>query len=404
MAWRDQLRTASFRGATFFYRDAGADLGRRQQRHEYPGRDLAWHEDLGRKTREFSIRGYVLGADYMVDRDRLIEAIETLGCFHVWGGEGGDGGIAGAALYPMLAGETRQKKRLQSISSSSNMSDRRAAADENRRKRNVEDAVKEIEEQQKTKARRNSKPSLTLRMRQAGLSWSRNFYLAVSIGIGVVAFPMLLFTTPVGPLIALGFAFSGALILPYGFVNFKRKRRFKQFSNEFPNAVDVIVRGVKAGLPLIDCLKVIAKDSQEPVRSEFKEIVEDQTLGLPLDEAVSRLPERVPLSEANFFAIVIAIQTRTGGSLAEALSNLSKVLRDRKMMKAKITAMSTEAKSSAGIIGSLPIIVAVLIYLSSPDYILLLFETKQGNMVLAGSLTWMMMGVGVMKKMINFDF
>ncbi|MDH3196445.1 MAG: type II secretion system F family protein, partial [Hyphomicrobiales bacterium] len=167
---------------------------------------------------------------------------------------------------------------------------------------------------------------------------------------------------------------------------------------------DVIVRGVKAGLPLIDCLKVIASDSQEPVRSEFQEIVEDQTLGLPLDEAVSRLPERVPLAEANFFAIVISIQSRSGGSLSEALSNLSKVLRDRKMMKAKIKAMSTEAKSSAGIIGSLPIIVVILIYLSSPHYILLLFETDQGNMVLAGCVVWMMMGVGVMKKMINFDF
>ena len=314
------------------------------------------------------------------------------------------GGIVGAAIYPLLVGETRQKKRLQSIASNRNMSDRRAAADENRRKRNVEEAVKEIEEQQKVRARKGAKPSLTLRMRQAGLPWSRNFYLGVSIGVGIVAFPVLLLTTSAGPLIAMAFAFANALILPYAFVNFKRNRRFKQFSNEFPNAVDVIVRGVKAGLPLIDCLKVIASDAQEPVCSEFQELVEDQTLGLPLDEAVSRLPERVPLAEANFFAIVIAIQSRTGGSLSEALSNLSKVLRDRKMMKVKIRAMSTEAKSSAGIIGSLPIIVAGLVYLTSPDYILLLFETKEGNIVLAGCLTWMMMGVGVMRKMINFDF
>lgn len=314
------------------------------------------------------------------------------------------GGIAGAAVYPLLTGEKRQNKRLQMVTSDSNMKDRRATADENRRKRNVEDAVKEIEEHQKAKARRSAKPSLMLRMRQAGLSWSRNFYLGVSIGIGVIAFPVLLFTTPVGPLIAMGFALTGALILPYGFVNFKRNRRFKLFTNEFPNAVDVIVRGVKAGLPLIDCLKVIANDAQEPVCSEFKEIVEDQALGLPLDEAVTRLTDRVPLAEANFFTIVISIQSRSGGSLSEALSNLSKVLRDRKMMKLKIRAMATEAKSSAGIIGSLPIIVAVLVYFSSPEYIMLLFETKQGNMVLAVSLTWMMTGIGVMKKMINFDF
>ena len=314
------------------------------------------------------------------------------------------GGIVGAAIYPMFAGESRQKKRLQAMTSNRTMSDRRAAADESRRRRNVEEAVKEIEEQQKVKVRKGAKPSLTLRMRQAGLSWSRNFYLILSVCVGIIMFPVVLFTTPVGPAISLAFAIASGLILPYGFVNFKRNMRFKQFANEFPNAVDVIVRGVKAGLPLIDCLKVISNDSQDPVRGEFKEIVEDQTLGLPLDEAVSRLPERVPLAEANFFAIVIAIQSRSGGSLSEALSNLSKVLRDRKMMKAKIKAMSTEAKSSAGIIGSLPFIVASLVYLTSPDYILLLFETREGNIVLAICLVWMMMGVGVMKKMINFDF
>ena len=225
------------------------------------------------------------------------------------------GGVVGAALYPLLTGESRQKKRLQSIASNRNISDRRAAADENRRKRNVEEAVKELEEQQKTSARKNTKPSLTLRMRQAGLGWSRNFYLGVSVVVGIVTFPLMLLTTPASALIAMGFAFAAALILPYGYVNFRRGRRFKRFSNEFPNAVDVIVRGVKAGLPLVDCLKVIASDSQEPVCSEFQEIVEDQTLGLPLAEAVSRLPERVPLAEANFFAIVITIQSRTGGSL-----------------------------------------------------------------------------------------
>ncbi len=173
------------------------------------------------------------------------------------------------------------------------------------------------------------------------------------------------------------------LLLPHFFVNFMRKRRLRKFTNEFPNAVDVIVRGVKAGLPLVDCLKVIAQKRSSRCAAEFQEIVEDQTLGMPLPEAVERLPERIPLAEANFFAIVIAIQARTGGSLSEALSNLSKVLRDRKKMAGKIRAMSAEAKSSAGIIGSLPMVVAILVYLTSPDYILLLFQTITGNVVLA---------------------
>jgi tight adherence protein B len=166
----------------------------------------------------------------------------------------------------------------------------------------------------------------------------------------------------------------------------------------------VIVRGVKAGLPLIDSMKVISLEAQEPVRGEFQEIIEDQTLGMPLADAVARLPERIPLAEANFFAIVIAIQARSGGSLSEALSNLSKVLRDRKKMNAKIKAMSAEAKSSAGIIGSLPIVVTVLVYFTSPDYILLLFQTVTGNIVLAVCGMWMLMGILVMRKMINFDF
>jgi tight adherence protein B len=194
------------------------------------------------------------------------------------------------------------------------------------------------------------------------------------------------------------------MLLPHFFVNYKRKRRLKKFSNEFPNAVDVIVRGVKAGLPLIDCLKVIAAEAQEPVKSEFQQVIEDQTLGMPLAEAVQRLPERIPLAESNFFAIVIVIQSKTGGSLSESLSNLSKVLRDRKKMDAKIKSMSAEAKSSAGIIGSLPIVVALLVYLTSPDYIMLLFTTTVGNIVLLISGFWMFMGVMVMRKMINFDF
>jgi tight adherence protein B len=241
-------------------------------------------------------------------------------------------------------------------------------------------------------------------MRQAGLTWTKNTYYVICVAAAFGTFALALIFMGFGLIPSVGFGISGGILLPHFFVNFKRKRRLKQFSLEFPNAVDIIVRGVKAGLPLVDCLKIIAAESQEPVRSEFQELVEDQTLGMPLAEAVARLPERIPLAEANFFAIVIAIQSRTGGSLSEALSNLSKVLRDRKKMSAKIRAMSAEAKSSAGIIGSLPVVVAVLVYITSPDYILLLFQTTTGNIVLAICGIWMLMGVLVMRKMINFDY
>lgn len=315
------------------------------------------------------------------------------------------GGVLTAALYPRLSGGTKSDKRLEAVTASK----RQAAADrlageDGRRKRSVEDTLKEIEETQKTKARKSQRPTLTTRMRQAGFGWSKNTYYLVCLLTMLPVFALMFVAVGFGPIPSAGFAISGGVLLPHFYVNWKRKRRLLAFTNEFPNAVDVIVRGVKAGLPLIDCLKVIAAEAQDPVRSEFQTIVEDQTLGMPLAEAVGRLPERIPLAEANFFAIVIAIQARSGGSLSEALSNLSKVVRDRKKMSAKIRAMSAEAKSSAGIIGSLPIIVALIVYVTSPEYIMLLFTTFTGNMVLVISGFWMLMGIMVMRKMINFDY
>ena len=183
-----------------------------------------------------------------------------------------------------------------------------------------------------------------------------------------------------------------------------KKRRVAKFLNAFPDAVDIIVRGIKAGLPLLDCMKMITIEAPEPLKSEFRSIVETQAIGIPLGEACAKLYERMPVPEANFFGIVIAIQQKAGGNLSEALGNLSRVLRDRKKMKAKIQAMSQEAKASASIIGSLPVAVMTLVYITSPVYISLLFTEPLGHIMLAGSAMWMFMGVMVMKKMINFDF
>ena len=183
-----------------------------------------------------------------------------------------------------------------------------------------------------------------------------------------------------------------------------KKRRENKFLDAFPDAVDIIVRGVKAGLPLLDCLKMITIESPEPVKSEFRAIVETQAIGMPLGEACGKLYEHMPVPEANFFGIVISIQQKSGGNLAEALGNLSRVLRDRKKMKAKIQAMSQEAKASASIIGALPIAVMTLVYITSPQYIALLWTEPLGRVMLAASAVWMSMGVLVMKKMINFDF
>jgi tight adherence protein B len=259
--------------------------------------------------------------------------------------------------------------------------------------------LKDIE-QRRSKAK---SPPLSVRIGQAGLSWSKQKFLVISGVLGVLGFLVALGLNA-GLLGAAGMAFAGAFGLPRWLLKFLKKRREAQFLKHFPDAVDVIVRGIKAGLPLLDSIRVITNDSPEPVCSEFRAIVETQGFGLPLGEACIKLYERIPVAEANFFGIVISIQQKAGGNLSEALGNLSRVLRDRKKMKAKIQAMSMEAKASAAIIGSLPPAVMTLVYLTSPHYIELLWTESLGRMLLAASAAWMFFGVMVMRKMINFDF
>ena len=310
-------------------------------------------------------------------------------------------GIVVALFYSHINRRSEGQRRFAAIAAMDAAPHRRAGSDDVRRKKAVDVTLRELEE--KRQAKRGAKPTLAGRIRQAGLGWSTKTYYLISVVAGLGSFLIITASLHLSPVTAAGFGLAGGLLLPHLYVNLMRARRLATFSAEFPNAVDVIVRGVKAGLPLADCLRIISLEAQEPVRNEFRSVLEDQTLGLPIDQAVQRLYERVPLAEANFFAIVISLQSQTGGSLSEALGNLSRVLRERKKMKAKIKAVSSEAKASAGIIGSLPIVVAGLIYLTSPDYISLLFTTLVGHLVIAGSAIWMLIGVLVMRKMINFD-
>lgn len=310
-------------------------------------------------------------------------------------------GLLVAIFYSQLDKNAESQKRLAAISTSGAAGGRPARAEDSKR-RDIELTLRELEEKQK--AIKGSKPSLLIRMRQAGLAWSTNTYYAWCGIAGASTFLLILALSGIGLFPALGFGTAVGLLGPHLYVNFLRDSRFKKFTKEFPNAIDVIVRGVKSGLPVVDCLRIISVEAQEPVRGEFKEIVEDQTLGLPIDEAVQRLPGRIPLAEAKFFAIVMAMQSRTGGNLSDALGGLSKVVRERQKMQAKIRAMSAEAKTSAGIIGSLPVVIIVIMYVTSPGYIRLLFTTFAGNVILAFCVAWMMIGVLFMRKMIRFDF
>ena len=178
----------------------------------------------------------------------------------------------------------------------------------------------------------------------------------------------------------------------------------QKFLSQLANAIDVIVRGVKSGLPLNECLQVIARESPEPLASEFRDVVEQQRLGVPLGEGLERMSERLPLPEVRFLTIVIGIQQQAGGNLSEALSNLSGVLRDRQMLAMKVKALSAEAKASAMVLASLPPGVMIMVYISTPDYIMPLFTTMPGRFLVAVGAVWMLTGVLIMRKMINFKF
>ena len=247
------------------------------------------------------------------------------------------------------------------------------------RREQVEETLKELE----VKQQKQKNLPLTMRISQAGLTWTKRQFIIDQRGHRRGAVRRWSFIVGGGPLAALGAGFAGGFGVPRWLLGFLKKRRENKFLYNFPDAVDVIVRGVKAGLPLGDCLRIIANEAQEPVRSEFKVIVESQTVGIPMGDACAKLYERMPLPEANFFGIVVSIQQRAGGNLSEALGNLSRVLRDRKKMKAKIQAMSMEAKASAGIIAALPFCVMILVYISSPNYIELLWTHPTGRMLMA---------------------
>lgn len=301
-----------------------------------------------------------------------------------------------ALVYPYLSGDIKAERRQAALQkASSRRSDR--ANDPMQRRKQIVDSLKELEAKGKSK-----KLTMETRIAQAGLSWSRNKFYAVSAVIGLVL-GGLVYVVSDNLLLVVGVVAAGAFGLPRWVVNFLRKRRQKKFLEAFPDAVDVIIRGVKAGLPLGDCLRVIAQESAEPVRTEFRLAIEATALGLSLGEAAERIFERIPVPEASFFAIVLNIQQKAGGNLSEALSNLSRVLRDRKKLKAKVQAVSSEAKASAAIIGSLPFIVGTLVWLISPRYIELLWLTSGGRIVLGCSLGWMCLGMMIMRKMINFQ-
>ncbi len=305
------------------------------------------------------------------------------------------GAVAYVFLMPYLSGEKRADQRRKALGQSrAVLAERGVAAN---RREQVAKSLKELEAK-----RDKTKVTLELRFARAGLDWTRRKYYVVSAVIAVVfALGVLMITG--SPLVAVLALFVGGLGAPSWMLKRLQNRRIAAFVEELPNAMDVVVRGLRSGIPLGDCLRMIAREAKEPLRSEFRVAIEAETLGIPLSEAILRMYERVPVTEVNFFAVVIGIQQKSGGNLSEALGNLSRVLRERKKMIGKIQAMSMEAKASAAIIGILPVFVGVTTYIASPDYTSLLWTTAIGKIALVVSGAWMTVGILVMRKMIRFD-
>ncbi|HEY9056925.1 MAG TPA: type II secretion system F family protein [Aurantimonas sp.] len=318
------------------------------------------------------------------------------------------GGLAYAVLQPRIAAEKKvETRRSQYTRDESDRASLKVARDrlqeQSKRRKTIQSSLKDLEERQKERDKHTGKLTLKRRLEQAGLPLTVKHFAAISVAMAFLgALIALLFG--LSWILTLGVAIFAGLGLPRFMLARARKRRLQKFVDEFPNAVDLIVRGVKSGLPLNDTLRMVASEIQEPVRGEFQKIMETQQMGVSISEAIERLYRNVPIPETNFFSIVITIQAQAGGNLSEALGNLSKVLRDRRKMKGKIQAMSMEAKASGAIIGSLPVIVASLVYLTTPDYISILFTTDIGKIILLSSAVWMALGILTMKKMINFDF
>jgi tight adherence protein B len=223
--------------------------------------------------------------------------------------------------------------------------------------------------------------------------------ISAGVGLAVTVIGALLLPQP---LMGVGLGFAAGLGLPRWALGFLSKRRVKKFIEDFPNAIDIIVRGIKSGLPVFDCIKVIAREAAEPVCSEFQRLVDNLAVGQAIDQGLERMYERMPTPELRFFTIVMAIQSKTGGNLAEALGGLSTVLRARKLMREKVKAMSSEAVASAMIIGSLPPGIMALVSMTAPDYMTPMFTDPRGHLMLLGGALWMGCGIFVMRRMINF--
>ncbi len=244
---------------------------------------------------------------------------------------------------------------------------------------------------------------LRTRLERAGVKMSAEKYVLYCVGamlfiaffISTLLKKSLLLGLFVGIIVAIG--------IPHWVVGFKANARIKQFLRLFPDAIELIVRGLRSGLPVTESINMVSREMEDPIRSIFHNIGESVRLGVPLERALLDMAKQLGNTEFNFFATSIILQRETGGNLSEVLSNLGEVLRTRYMMRMKIRALSSEARASAYIVGALPFAVVGVLTVLQPDYLTPLFDDYRGNIALLGAALSMTTGVAIMMKMTRFE-
>ena len=307
------------------------------------------------------------------------------------------------------------KKRAKMVGQGQKGVQARKAKDENNMRRKETQRMLSKLREDDAKRKRSIVPNdIKTKLEQAGLGMSASAYWIISAVVGVVI-ALLAFSSGAEGITAFGIEFKSRIVVTiaagvFGFLGLPRwwismlaKRRRKKVTNQFADGIDVIVRGVKSGLPLNECLRIIARESPDPLGPEFAALTDNVSMGVDLDRALQTLYQRLPLPEINFFVIVLTIQSKSGGNLSEALGNLSNVIRARRMMREKVQAMSSEAKSSAMIIGSLPFAVGTMVFFTTPSYVMELFITETGHFLLFVGFCLYTTGITIMRKMINFN-
>lgn len=333
-------------------------------------------------------------------------------------------GIAGLAFLAIAGvgfafagnGEPTAAKRARQLQERGKSGGRtgRKRDEQAKRRQQTQQMLANLRNENEAKRRSIMPRDIGTRLEQAGLPIPVSTFWIISavmgVGIATLAFMSgadgltvsgIELRSRIGVVLAAGIA--GFLGLPRWLLGMLAKRRNGKLTNQFADAIDIIVRGVKSGLPLNECLQIIGRESPEPLGQEFRNLSDNIRMGNTIEQALNKFYRRVPLNEVNFFVIVLNIQSKTGGNLSEALGNLSNIIRARRMMREKVKAMSSEAKASAFIIGSLPFAVGSMVYMTTPSYVMELFIKPTGHFILAIAGFLMFCGIMVMRRMINFD-